>query len=180
MTDADATPNQQPEGLHLSDVPVDEMVSKWQPIIEELIDDNLTATAQRAFRTGFNGITTEGIVLLDKSGVENILSDTYVWLLDQDEAGDLIGYGIVAADRETNTPYVGDIFTNQDYRRGGFAKRRLKIMNRIAKETFGNVLHSSEVPTIEPEAAVVWQKLEEKGEVESFETARGRRWKFKA
>lgn len=180
MTEPGNPEGNQPSDVVLTDIALDSAVAKWQPIIEELIDDKMDEVPGRAFTTSYGGITTQGIVFTDEMPTRSPVARTSVWLMDEDGAGDFVGYGILSVTADTETPFVGDTFTNQEYRRGGLAKRRLEVMNKVATELFGNVLHSSQTPVPEPEAIAVWEKLEAEGRAESFDTPKGKRWKFRA
>lgn len=165
------------DSISLTDTPVDVAFEKWHETMKDLKGEELTEVPESAFFVDYKGARTEGIALSWHTSEDKQQPD-YVWLADTDSEGNFVGYGAVMAPRSAGAPFVGDTFTNEQFRREGYARRRLEVMNAVAKIIYGSVLHSSLIPTPEPEAIQLWKKLTEESQAEEFQTERGPRWRF--
>lgn len=111
--------------------------------------------------------------------------DIKIMLVDEDSRGEALGYGVIAYvsgnqrfPALNNKPYVGDTETVEKFRRLGHGERRLRLMNEIAQQRWGQPLESDPRGNTEKEAALVWQKLVRNDEAEQVGTPSGPRWKF--
>lgn len=91
--------------------------------------------------------------------------------------GDYLGLADIACSTDSRgnplegQPFVSYIETDAAVQRRGFGARRLRIMNDLAGEHFGDVLHSNPTGETSPEAAALWRHLAGLGLAEMYENS---------
>ncbi len=86
------------------------------------------------------------------------LVEDLVYLKDLNRYGEETGYGEIIKEAKEEIPYVGYTMTKDEYRRQGFGKRRLLMMNGLSKMLFGLPLYSG-ISFGHPDAKSLWEKL---------------------
>lgn len=93
-------------------------------------------------------------------------SDTHI--VDLNGKGELVGWGYVRRDvdpvslNQTGEPFVGYTYTETDFIRQGYGKRRLLAMNMASMAVHGLPLHSARSKP-QPKAERLWKTLVAEG-----------------
>ena len=114
---------------------------------------------------------------------EVLTSATELILADHDLSGAQIGLGVVTRHfnkGENTPPFVGWTETYEAFRGRAAGGRRLKYMNQLCLQNFGQPLRSALNGYIEDEAKRVWQKLVDEGVAEFIDIQVDPHWQFKS